>query len=76
MLSRSTYQNSIRRFSSHGVYTETMGDARGMNYRFGKANRRTIGLWAFFAEAYEDAQWMLDDGAVRERSTWDLIASD
>ncbi len=48
MLSRSTYQNRIRRFSGHGIYTETMGDARGVNCRFGKANRRTFGENIFF----------------------------
>ncbi|KAK0437973.1 uncharacterized protein EV420DRAFT_1586755 [Desarmillaria tabescens] len=43
ILSRSTYLNCIRRFSGHDVYTETKGDVRSINYRFGKAVRRPSG---------------------------------
>ncbi|SJK97099.1 uncharacterized protein ARMOST_00349 [Armillaria ostoyae] len=69
VLSHSTYLNCVRRFSGHGVHTETEGDVRGMNRRFGKAARvrRPFSLWTFFVEAYEDI-WM--DETVRERSNW------
>ncbi|KAK0437960.1 uncharacterized protein EV420DRAFT_1486833 [Desarmillaria tabescens] len=40
MLSHSTYLNCVRRFSGHGVHTETEGDARGINRCFAKAIRR------------------------------------
>ncbi len=39
VLSHSTYLNCVRRFSGHGVHTETEGDVRGINRRFGKAAR-------------------------------------
>ncbi|KAK0437958.1 uncharacterized protein EV420DRAFT_153382 [Desarmillaria tabescens] len=75
MLSRSTYINRVKRFSGHGVHTETKGDVRSINYRFGKAVRRPFGLRTFFAEVYEDMKWVLEDDTVRERSNWHAIAS-
>ncbi|PBK95505.1 hypothetical protein ARMGADRAFT_1078221 [Armillaria gallica] len=70
LLSHSTYLNCVMRFSGHGIHTETPGDVRGMNRRFGKAVRvpRPFSLWAFFAEVYEDFTWM--DNTVREWSGW------
>ncbi|KAK0437978.1 uncharacterized protein EV420DRAFT_1586791 [Desarmillaria tabescens] len=75
ILSRSTYINCIRRFSGHDVYTETKGDVRSINYRFGKAVRRPSGLRSFFAEVYEDMKYMLEDDTTRERSYWDNLVS-
>ncbi|SJK97127.1 uncharacterized protein ARMOST_00378 [Armillaria ostoyae] len=73
MLSHSTYLNCVLRFSGHGVHTETPGDVRGMNRRFGKAVRvpRPFSLWALFAEVYEDITWM--DDTVREWSDWGTL---
>ncbi|KAG7446650.1 uncharacterized protein BT62DRAFT_131432 [Guyanagaster necrorhizus] len=74
MISRSAYWNSFWRVSGRGVHTETKGDVRGINRRFGKTVRRPFSsLWAFFAEAYEDITWM--DNTVRERSNWRDIVS-
>ncbi|PBK73555.1 hypothetical protein ARMSODRAFT_1081733 [Armillaria solidipes] len=73
LLSHSTYLNCVLWFSGHGIHTETPGDVRGMNRRFGKAVRvpRPFSLWAFFAEVYEDITWM--DNTVSEWSSWDTL---
>ncbi|KAK0195038.1 hypothetical protein F5146DRAFT_1117947 [Armillaria mellea] len=42
MMSRSTYIDCVRRFSGHGVLTETKGDVQGMNRRFGRAVPKTF----------------------------------
>ncbi|SJK97088.1 uncharacterized protein ARMOST_00338 [Armillaria ostoyae] len=71
MISRSTYINRVRRFSGHGVLTETEGDVRGMNRRFGRAARRPFSLRTFLAEAYEDFTRMGD--TVPKRTYWYTI---
>ncbi|PBK95458.1 hypothetical protein ARMGADRAFT_1164025 [Armillaria gallica] len=71
MISRSTYINCVRRFSGHGILTETKGDVQGTNRHFGRAARRPFSLWTFLAEAYEDITWI--DDTVPEHTYWHAI---
>ncbi|KAK0462650.1 uncharacterized protein EV420DRAFT_1639864 [Desarmillaria tabescens] len=73
LILRSTYLNCVRRFSGHGVLTETKGDVGGINRRFGTTVRRPFGLWTFLEEMYEFITWV-DDTVPERLANWHVIA--
>ncbi|PBK71365.1 hypothetical protein ARMSODRAFT_955160 [Armillaria solidipes] len=75
IISNSAYEDDLMRFYGHVLLSERRGDVQDINYRFRKAARRPLGLWAILAEVYEDIRELFDEPRLAH-SYWKPILAE